>query len=274
VAAGVRGAAGEAGVARAVSDEVVYDVVVIGSGARRLCRGDPRGASSARRPRSSSARVSGGICPNWGCIPTKALLRTAEGARDPPHAQDFGIKVGSVEADSPRSSRAAVAIADKVSKGVAFLMKKNKIDVVTGTGKLLASRRRMEATPGRGSPATAGKRTLSAKHVADRDRRARSLAPRHRARWPADHRVSQGDDAADAAEVPRGPRRGRDRRRVRVVLSRARHRGHDRRVHAAPRSERGSRDQQGARARVCQARDQDAARSQADVREGRAATRS
>jgi len=146
-----------------VSDEVLYDVVVIGSG--------PGGYVAAIRAAQLGLKTAiierenlGGICLNWGCIPTKALLRTAEVLETLHHAQDFGIKVGSVEADFPAIIARSRGIADKVSKGVAFLMKKNKIDVVTGTGKLLpragAWKPHQVEVTGDG-----GKRTLSSKHV-------------------------------------------------------------------------------------------------------------
>jgi dihydrolipoamide dehydrogenase len=119
-----------------MSEAVVYDVVVIGSG--------PGGYVAAIRAAQLGLKTAciereslGGICLNWGCIPTKALLRSAEMLDHFQHAKDFGIKVGSVEADFPAIIQRSRGIADKVSKGIGFLFKKNKIDSIAGTAKLL-----------------------------------------------------------------------------------------------------------------------------------------
>jgi dihydrolipoamide dehydrogenase len=79
----------------------------------------------------------GGVCLNWGCIPTKALLKSAQVNEYIKHAKDYGIEAtGTPQFDSViKRSR---GVADKMSKGVQFLMKKNKIDVVMGFGKLVA----------------------------------------------------------------------------------------------------------------------------------------
>src|SRR5262249_58874390 len=79
----------------------------------------------------------GGICLNWGCIPTKALLRSAEALETFHRAQEFGIIVGDVRVDFPAMIQRSRAIADKVSKGVGFLFKKNKITHLPGTATLL-----------------------------------------------------------------------------------------------------------------------------------------
>jgi dihydrolipoamide dehydrogenase len=117
-------------------DDTVYDLVVIGSG--------PGGYVAAIRAAQLGLKTAcveraelGGICLNWGCIPTKALLRTAEVLETFHHAKDFGISVGEVKADFPAIIQRSRAIADKVSKGVAFLFRKNKIDHIVGTATLL-----------------------------------------------------------------------------------------------------------------------------------------
>src|SRR5450631_2063559 len=79
----------------------------------------------------------GGICLNWGCIPTKALLKSAQVFEDIKHAKDFGIEASGTP-DFPALIKRSRGVADKMSRGVQFLMKKNKIDVVMGFGKLKA----------------------------------------------------------------------------------------------------------------------------------------
>jgi len=119
-----------------MTTEKVYDVVVIGSG--------PGGYVAAIRCAQLGLATAcieraelGGICLNWGCIPTKALLRSAEILDHMQHAKDFGILVGEVKPDFPAIIQRSRNIADKVSKGIAFLFKKNKIDSIAGTAKLL-----------------------------------------------------------------------------------------------------------------------------------------
>ena len=115
-----------------------YDLIVIGSG--------PGGYVAAIRASQLGLKTAiiekeslGGICLNWGCIPTKALLKSAQVFEYLNHASEYGIRVpkgGEVDFNSViNRSR---SIADGMSKGVQFLMKKNKIDVVMGTGKLKA----------------------------------------------------------------------------------------------------------------------------------------
>src|SRR5258708_24982834 len=79
----------------------------------------------------------GGICLNWGCIPTKALLRSAEVLDTFHHAKEFGIIVGDVKPDFDAMIKRSRGIADKVSGGVGFLFRKNKIDSIAGTATLL-----------------------------------------------------------------------------------------------------------------------------------------
>lgn len=113
-----------------------YDVVVIGSG--------PGGYVAAIRCAQLGLKTAcierenlGGICLNWGCIPTKALLKSAEVLDHAQRAREFGIVVESVHADFPAIIKRSRDIADKISKGVGFLFKKNKIDSISGTAKLL-----------------------------------------------------------------------------------------------------------------------------------------
>lgn len=78
----------------------------------------------------------GGICLNWGCIPTKALLKSAQVFEYLNHAEDYGIKVNGGEADFGAIIKRSRGVADGMSKGIQFLMKKNKIDVIMGTAKI------------------------------------------------------------------------------------------------------------------------------------------
>src|ERR1035437_8383195 len=114
---------------------MAYDVIVLGSG--------PGGYPAAIRASQLGKKVVivekeslGGICLNWGCIPTKALLENAEVFEYINHAADYGIKVGNSEVDFEATIKRSRGVAEGMSKGVQFLMKKNKIDVVIGTGKL------------------------------------------------------------------------------------------------------------------------------------------
>ncbi len=116
-----------------------FDVVVIGSGpGGYICaiRAAQLGLKTAIVERESL----GGICLNWGCIPTKALLRTSEMYRDmTEHAADFGFtKIQKPTFDMKKLIGRSRDVAGKLSAGVAYLMKKNKIEVITGEGKFIA----------------------------------------------------------------------------------------------------------------------------------------
>lgn len=113
-----------------------YDVIVIGSG--------PGGYVAAIRASQLGFKTAiverenlGGICLNWGCIPTKALLKSAQVFEYISHAQDYGVAVeGSAKADFEKIIKRSRGVADKMSKGIQFLMRKNKIEVLKGTAKL------------------------------------------------------------------------------------------------------------------------------------------
>lgn len=112
-----------------------YDVVVVGGG--------PGGYVTAIRAAQLGMKTAvverehlGGICLNWGCIPTKALLRTAEVYRNIQHADDFGLKVSGLELDLKKIVERSRGITAQMSQGVGYLLKKNKVEVIDGHGKL------------------------------------------------------------------------------------------------------------------------------------------
>jgi len=116
---------------------MAYDVIVLGSG--------PGGYPAAIRASQLGLKVAiiekeslGGICLNWGCIPTKALLKSAQVYEYLKHSATYGINATGVAHDFGGVVKRSRGVADKMSKGVQFLMKKNKIDVVMGYGKIKA----------------------------------------------------------------------------------------------------------------------------------------
>ncbi|PIQ14394.1 MAG: dihydrolipoyl dehydrogenase [Flavobacteriales bacterium CG18_big_fil_WC_8_21_14_2_50_32_9] len=117
-----------------------YDLIVIGSGPGgyvAAIRASQLGLKTAIVERSEL----GGICLNWGCIPTKALLKSASVFEYINHAADFGITVKSADADFPAIVKRSREVANGMSNGIQFLMKKNKIDVIKGTATLKAGKK-------------------------------------------------------------------------------------------------------------------------------------
>ncbi|WP_271781952.1 dihydrolipoyl dehydrogenase [Aquimarina algiphila] len=115
-----------------------YDIIVLGSG--------PGGYVTAIRASQLGLKTAiiekeslGGVCLNWGCIPTKALLKSAQVFEYLKHASDYGLTVDKFDKDFDAVVKRSRGVADGMSKGVQFLMKKNKIDVINGFGKLKAS---------------------------------------------------------------------------------------------------------------------------------------
>ena len=135
-----------------------YDIIVIGSGPGgyvAAIRASQLGFKTAIVERESL----GGICLNWGCIPTKALLKSAQVFEYLNHAEDYGIKVSGGEADFSAIVKRSRGVADGMSKGIQFLMKKNKIDVIMGTAKI-AKGGKVEVKDSDGAT-----KTYSAKHT-------------------------------------------------------------------------------------------------------------
>lgn len=112
-----------------------FDLIVIGAG--------PGGYVAAIRAAQLGMKVAiverdqlGGVCLNWGCIPTKALLRTAEVYRNMQHAKDFGLAADNIRFDPKAVVDRSRKVAGRLSSGVTFLMKKNKIQVIAGAARL------------------------------------------------------------------------------------------------------------------------------------------
>ncbi|SNR15480.1 dihydrolipoyl dehydrogenase [Tenacibaculum jejuense] len=112
-----------------------YDIIVIGSG--------PGGYVTAIRASQLGFKTAvvekeslGGICLNWGCIPTKALLKSAQVYDYLKHVDEYGLKAEAIDKDFDAVIKRSRGVADGMSKGVQFLMKKNKIDVIDGFGKI------------------------------------------------------------------------------------------------------------------------------------------
>ena len=143
--------------------DITCDLAVIGAG--------PGGYVAAIRASQLGLKTViverdalGGVCLNWGCIPTKALLRTSEVFTNMQHAESFGLKADNIGFDIGAVVKRSRDVAGRMEKGVGFLMKKNKIDVVMGAARLEKS------ANGSGAPLVRvktekGEQTLRAKHV-------------------------------------------------------------------------------------------------------------
>lgn len=134
-----------------------YDVIILGSG--------PGGYVAAIRSAQLGLKTAiverenlGGICLNWGCIPTKALLRSAEIFHYMQNAKDYGLAAQNITADLEAVVKRSRGVAKQLNQGVTHLMKKNKITVHMGDGKLIGAGK-LEVTGEKGSE------TLTAKHI-------------------------------------------------------------------------------------------------------------
>ena len=134
-----------------------FDVIVLGSG--------PGGYVTAIRASQLGLKTAvvekehlGGVCLNWGCIPTKALLKSAQVFEYINHAEDFGITVKDANADFPAVIKRSRNVADGMSSGIEYLLKKNKIEVINGFGKVLKSNKISVTSEGKSTE-------YSAKHI-------------------------------------------------------------------------------------------------------------
>src|SRR5438067_11391391 len=141
-----------------------YDLIVIGSG--------PGGYVAAIRASQLGMKTAiveeaelGGICLNWGCIPTKALLKSAEVLEYAHRAKEFGVIVEGARPDFPAIIKRSRDISDKISKGVGFLFRKNKIEHIPGTAKLLPRGGPWQPHQIQVDQASGGQLVLETKHV-------------------------------------------------------------------------------------------------------------
>ena len=144
--------------ARCSLAEKSFDIVIVGAG--------PGGYVAAIKAGQLGYKVAcieddalGGVCLNWGCIPTKALLESAAMISHLAHAKDFGIEVGEVKSDLGQAVKRSRKISDKLAKGVGYLFKKNKVEHIPGRGRM-AGKGKVEVTDKDGK-----KSILKAEHV-------------------------------------------------------------------------------------------------------------
>lgn len=170
-----------------------FDIVVIGAG--------PGGYVAAIRAAQLGYKTAcveddalGGICLNWGCIPTKALLESSAMIQHLEHAREFGISVGEVKTDMQQAVKRSRQVSEKLVKGIGFLFKKNKITHLPGRGRL-AGEGQVEVTSKDGK-----KQTVAAKHII----LATGSRPRDLPFLKIDHdRVWDSTDAMIPKETPK-----------------------------------------------------------------------
>src|SRR3954447_13378104 len=145
--------------------ETSFDIIIIGSG--------PGGYVTAIRAAQLGFKTAivereylGGICLNWGCIPTKALLRSAEIMRYMQHAKEYGLSAEKVSYDASAVVKRSRAVSKRLNDGVGFLMKKNKVTVIWGEAEIAAPGRiTVKATRGEGPKGALGAGTYQGQHL-------------------------------------------------------------------------------------------------------------
>ena len=203
-----------------------FDVLIIGSG--------PGGYVTAIRAAQLGFKTAiverdylGGICLNWGCIPTKALLRSAEIYHYLQHAKDYGLKADNVGYDAAAIVKRSRAVSKRLNDGVGFLMKKNKVSVIWGEAAIDAPGKvTVKAVEDRSAERRARRRPVPGQAHHHRHRRAAARAAGPGARQEAGLDLFRGHGAAEDAEVAAGGRLRRHRHRVRLLLPQFRRRGH------------------------------------------------
>jgi dihydrolipoyl dehydrogenase len=141
-----------------------YDVIIIGSGPGGYV-GAIRAAQLGLKTAVVEKSYVGGVCPNWGCIPTKALLRSADVYRAMLHAKDYGLSAKDVAVDIAAVVKRSRGIANQMSNGVAFLLKKNKVDVIWGSAKITAKGKVTVEKADNAPKGALGPGDYSAKHI-------------------------------------------------------------------------------------------------------------
>lgn len=182
-----------------------YDVVVIGGGPGGYVAAI-KAAQLGMKTAVVEAQRLGGVCNNWGCIPTKAMLESAKYARKVGELGDFGIAVGDVKLDIGVAAKRAEEVAGQGAKGTAYLLKKNKVDHIDGWGRLVG-KGKIEVEPGRTAghgddepPPKGKKRTIETKSII----LATGSRPKSLPMLKIDgDRVWSSDQAVFASETPK-----------------------------------------------------------------------
>lgn len=120
-----------------MSDDITYDLIVIGGGPAGYA-GAIRAAQLGKKVACIEMERPGGTCLNWGCIPTKALLKGAEVYQEIKHAADYGLKVEGLSFDFAAVMARSRKVSDNMAAGIGFLFKKNKVDHIVGKARVIA----------------------------------------------------------------------------------------------------------------------------------------
>src|ERR1051325_9330037 len=141
-----------------------YDLIVLGSGPGGYVAAI-RGAQLGMKVAIVERELLGGICLNWGCIPTKALLRSAEIFHYMQHAKDYGLSAEKVGYDAHAVVKRSRAVSKRLNDGVGFLMRKNKVTVIWGDAAIDAPGKVTVKSKGEGPKGALGPGTYQTKHI-------------------------------------------------------------------------------------------------------------